>query len=236
MMEMTMNESQVTTIGRWCILRTSGPRTLAVAASLVAAGVEAWTPKRTFKRVKPGKLRDEHGRRFTVEVDAAILPTFVFAREHHLRTLVALWKDPTSALPPFSVFQYGGRFPLVSDMDVAGLRDAEREAAEALEAQRNAETREEAERIRIAALRTAQARMKAQRMAEAERRKALRAERRDFAQGQSVVVDDTPALTGVTGVVVSSDGRTALVDFGGSLTMKIEAWRLAHDPVQAAQS
>ena len=234
MMDMTMTESRMSTIARWCILRTGGPRTIALAHSLTEAGIDAWTPKRTYKRVKPGKVRDDQGRRITVEMDAPILPTFVFAREIHLSLLARLANDPASAHPAFSVFRYGGRYPLVSDAEVIGLQEAEAEALEAIQAQRDAETREEAERIRIAALRTEQARMKARRMAEAERRKALRAERRDFRPGQGVKVDDEPALTGVTGVVVSSDGRTALVDFGGFLTMKIEAWRLAHDLVQAA--
>jgi hypothetical protein len=228
--------ARVASICRWCILRTSGPRTLTLASALNAIGIEAWTPKRTFKRPKPGKVRDANGKRITVEVDAAILPTFVFAQEVSLPRLQVLANDPASTLPGFSVFRHGGRFPLVSDADVSGLRLAEEEANTLLRELREAETREEADRLRIAALRTEQARMKALRMAEAERRKALRAEARDFVNGQAVVVEDMPALIGVTGIVQNSDGRTAWVKFGGTLTMKIEAWRLSHDSVQVPQS
>jgi hypothetical protein len=233
-MELTMNEPRVASICRWCILRTAGTRTLALARALSAVGIEAWTPKRTFKRPKPGKVRDAYGKRVTVEVDAPILPTFVFALEASLPRLQALSNDPASTLPAFSIFRHGGRFPLVSDRDVAGLRAAEEEANEMLRQLREAETRAEADRIRIAALRTEQARTKALRMAEAERRRALRAETRDFVNGQAVVVEDMPALTGMTGIVQNSDGRTAWVKFGGALTMKIEAWRLVPDSVQAA--
>lgn len=216
----------------WCILRTSGGRTLALAASLNAAGLEAWTPVRTFKRQKQGSRLRLDGRRITVEIDAPILPTFVFARAAHLLDLEAAASDPTNEHPPFSVFHHAGRIPLVADREVAGLQEAERAAAASIREQRYAETREEADRIRIAALKTERARMRALRAAEAEQRNMLRAERRDFAEGERVRVDDAPAMLGMSGVVISSDGRTAMVCFGGLLTMKIEAWQLSRDSVQ----
>ncbi len=220
-------------VDRWCILRCSGSKTLSLARSLAAAGFDVWTPVKTFKRPRPSKRLD--GRRHTVEVDAPILPTFIFARATDCTSLFELATKPASQHPAFSMFQHAGRIPLIGDREVGGLRLAERAAAIAIHLQRDAETREEADRIRIAALRTEQARMKAMRMAEAERRKALRAERRDFAAGEHVTIDDMPALTGVTGVVESSDGRNAMVIFG-SRSWKIEAWRLAHDGVMDAQS
>lgn len=216
----------------WCILRTSGARTLALAASLNAAGLEAWTPLRTFKRERRGKSARTDGRRITVEVDAPILPTFVFARVVHILDLESASKDPRSPHPPFSVFHHTGRIPLIADRDVVGLQEAEHTAAASIRDQRAAETREEADRIRIAALKTERARMRALKAAQAEQRKMLRAERRDFSAGERVHVDETPALMGMSGVVISSDGRSAMVCFGGLLTMKIEAWQLSRDSVQ----
>lgn len=201
----------------------SGPRTLRVADALAADGFEIWTPRRTYKRVKPGK--HAKGQKLTIEVEAPILPTFVFAREMHLDALVGIANDSTSTLPAFSVFQHGGRHPLVADREVAGLKQAEQDAVVAIQQVRDADTREEAARIRAMALKTEQA-----------RRKALRAQYRDFRAGQEVTVDDMPALTGMTGVVESTDGRSAMVVFGGALSMKIEAWRLVRHAVQGAQS
>ena len=217
----------------WCILRTSGGRTLSLAESLSDAGMEAWTPKRTFKRVKPGKQRDVRGHRITVEIDAPILATFVFAREEHLADLVELASRPLTEHPAFSVFQHAGRFPIVANREVTGLRQAEEEAAAAIQLLRDAETREEADRLRVDMLKSESAKRRAASAAEAERRKALRSERRDFAKGDAVTVDDMAAFTSMSGVVQSSDGRSALVVFGGTLSMKIEAWRLSHDIVNA---
>ena len=213
------------TTSRWCILRTSGGKTLALAASLTVAGVEAWTPKRTFKRPMPGKRPDQHGRRPMIEIDAPILPTFVFARAVHVDRLMGLAADPASLLPAFSVFTHAGRAPEVGDHAVAGLRQAERDAEEAIQAIRDADTREEKRKLRAEALSTDRA-----------RRKAMRAQRLDFAAGEVVTVADMPALGGMDGVVERSDGRSAVVMFGGLLNMTIEAWRLVRDPVQGCQS
>ena len=105
---------------------------------------------------------------------------------------------------------------------MSGLREEERLAAELIEARRNAETPEERRRIRSAALRTKR-----------EREKALRAERHDFAVGARVSVTDQPSLAGMTGVIARTDGRSAVVAFGGSLTMTIEVWRLSAHVVNA---
>lgn len=224
-------EARIARLG-WCILRTSGARTLPLAASLSAAGLEAWTPTRTIKRQRFGARPRVERHRVTVEMDVAILPTFVFARVTHILDLEHAAKDPASQHPPFSVFHHAGRIPLIADCDIMGLQEAERVATVAIQEQRAAETREEAERIRIAALKTERARIRAMKETEAVQRKMLRAERRDFNAGDQVQVDDTPALMGMSGVVMSSDGRTAMVRFGGFLTMKIEAWQLSRDSVQ----
>jgi hypothetical protein len=204
--------------GRWCILRTSGPRTLALARSLAAAGFEAWTPQRTTRRV----LRKGRKGERRVQVDAPILPTFVFARADRLSDLAFAAVDPSGSYPPFSIFRHGGRVPLVGGAEVAGLREEESRAQVAWQAQQDAETREEAQRIRIAALNTERA-----------RRKAMRAERRSFTPGERVDVAEMPALAGMSGVIVRGDGTSALVAFGGSLEMTIEAWRLHPTDVQS---
>jgi hypothetical protein len=212
---------------RWCILRTSGGRTLALADSLTKAGFEAWSPRKTLKRIKAGVKPRLDGTRPTIEVDAAILPTFVFARAKDLSVLAQVACADITPHPPFSIFRYGGRYPVIADASVIGLQDAERDATAVIEAIRAAETREEAERIRKAALKTERERIRAMRISEAERRKALRNERGTFDAGQHVTVEDMPSFTGVTGVVESSDGRSAVVVFGGMLVVTVEAWQLA---------
>ena len=54
--------------------------------------------------------------------------------------------------------------------------------------------------------------------------------------GAEVMVNEVGALAGMTGIVQSSDGRSAVVSFGGWLTMKVEAWQLADDRVQGTRS
>jgi hypothetical protein len=199
----------------WCILRTSGAKTLPLAESLTKAGFDVWTPKRTFRRALRVGRKNER----KVEIDAPILPTFVFASAHDLHSLAVAASAEDSPHPSFSIFRYLGRIPLVGHASVVGLRDAERAATEAIQMERDEDVRREARRVRIAMLKTEQA-----------RRKALRSERRNFSEGASVTVAEMPALTGMTGVVLESDGKSALVWFGGLLTMNIEAWRLsAHD-------
>ena len=210
---------------RWCILRTSGGKTLALTESLNKAGIAAWTPRRTFKRPKPGRCAMIDGRKPTVEIEAPILPTFVFAPAAHIADLAFASGDPACRHPGFTIMRDVGRYPLVSDRAVAGLRQAEEAATEAIERQREAETREERRRIRAAAAKT-----------ERDRRKLLRAEYREFAEGASVAVKDVAALAGMTGVIKSSDGRTAVVAFGGLLTMEVEAWQIVLDQVQGDHS
>jgi hypothetical protein len=212
---------------RWGMLRTSAARTLVLADSLTRAGFEAWSPRKTLKRVKPGVKPRSDGTRPTIEVDAPILPSWVFVRAKDLEVLARVACAEISPHPDFSLFRDRGRWPNISAASVAGLQEAERAAAETIAAIRAAKTREEAERIRKKAMKTERERIRAMRISEAERRKALRDERGDFRAGQAVSVEEMPAFTGVTGVVESSDGRTAVVVFGGMLVVTVEAWQLA---------
>lgn len=206
----------------WCILRTASSRTLPLANSLGLDGLEVWTPRRTMKRAVPGSRPDVQGRRRMMEIDAPILPSFVFARAAHLRELATIAADPSARHPSFSVFRHAGRAPLVADRDIVGLQDEERAALELINHLRDIEDREERRRLRAALMRT-----------ERERRKAMRSERRELIAGQLVTVGQMPAMSGMTGVVQSSDGRSAIVVFGGSLSMKIEAWQLIPGHVYA---
>ena len=102
----------------WCILRTSGQRTLALAASLTQAGFDVWTPMQTATR-RRGRTRER------VEYDAPVMPTFVFARADRVADLAAIAAAPVSPHPPFSLFRYLGRIPLIGDAEVAGARRVE---------------------------------------------------------------------------------------------------------------
>jgi hypothetical protein len=102
----------------WCILRTSGGKTLALAQSLIDANIDAWTPmQKTSRRRARSKVR--------VEVDAPMMPTFVFVRAAHLPELELCLALPMSPHPAFSIFRYFGRIPLLAASEIAGLRQAE---------------------------------------------------------------------------------------------------------------
>lgn len=106
----------------WCILRMSGPRTLAVADSLAEAGLEVWTPRRIDRRRLP---RGKKGHR---EVEVALMPTFAFARVAHLADLQAIRADPKSPHPAFSIFKHLNGFPSVADREINALRAEEQRA------------------------------------------------------------------------------------------------------------
>lgn len=207
---------------RWLILRTSGGQTLPLAASLRDAGFGVWTPARTIRKVlRPGTRTEKR-----IESDVPILPTFVFAGEQDLTGLAAAAARPISPHPAFSIFCHGGRIPLIGDREITGLREEEQRAAATMKAMREAETYEEAERIRIAAIRSEAGRRRAIKELERARVTELRSQRRVFGAGTEVRVTEMPAFAGVTGVVESSDGSYAKVRFGTQF-WKIEAWRLS---------
>lgn len=199
----------------------SGGQTLAVAGSLVAAGFDVWTPAKTLRR----KQRGPRGTFREIEVEVPILPTFAFAREAELDTLAAITRLPVSPHPAFSIFTYYGKIPMVAEASVAGLRAEEAEKAAEMKAIRDAETHAEAERIRIAAIKSESLRRRAERAVERQRREALAAQRGTLKPGDKVQVEDEPALVGVTGVFEATNGAFAEVRFGRQ-SWKIEGWRL----------
>jgi len=195
----------------WCILRTSGGRTLLLAASLAGEGFDVWTPVAiTRQRVRKGPTH------VVVERTAPIAPTFVFGRASLLPDFARIRSAPVSRHPPFSIFHWDNRVPLVPESSLAVLRATEAEAMVAIERAREDVARAERQRERASTMRT-----------EHQRRKALRAERREFQHGALVSVAGAPALAGLSGKVIESNGTSALVAFGGSLVMTIEAWQLS---------
>lgn len=201
----------------WCILSTSGGRTLPLARSLAAAGLEAWAPVRTIRRPAQGQRRALvlGLRRRMVEVDLAILPGFVFVNADHFDDLAGIAIDDTLAHPPFTLFQMAGRSPLIGDASIAGLQEAEADALAFIQQLRDAESRDAERRARADMMRT-----------EAQRRAALRRQRKDFGEGDAVGVIDMPAMVGKIGKVAKSTGTVVTIDFGGTNPMKVEAWRV----------
>ena len=212
----------MTIVARWIILRTSGGQTLPLMRSLQAASIDAWSPARTIRRVLSRGRPSER----VMETDVPILPTFVFAREAEFAELVSVIADPASPHPAFSIFRHGGRIPLVGDSEVRGLQDEEERAAATMRAIREAESHAEAERIRIAAIRSEAARRRATKEMERAQLSTLRSRPMEFGRGSNVEVAEMPAMAGVTGVVEDTDGPFAWVRFGNQ-AWKIEGWRLS---------
>lgn len=178
----------------WCILRTAGPRTMALTKSLADAGFGAWTPIYEITR-RRGRSRDRH------YVEAPIIPTFVFVPEQHLRALAAMLAQPTHPHPAFSIFVYAGRAPIIAERSMAHLRKAEEQAR--LRAEQRARTDKAKQRI-------------------------------DIPVGEKVKVVEESNFLGLTGVVESCDGRTAMVNFGGPYAIEIQTWRLMTDELLIA--
>lgn len=187
-----------TVSGKWCILRTGGPKTLPLAASLAAAGIDAWTPTAVLRQKARSKRK-------AVEHAAPITPTFVFVRATHLPDLAAILAAPKNPHPGFSIFQWAGRFPLIADRDIAGLREEEAVASVATATRRRAEAV----------------------IAQRGEKDALR---RVIPTGHEVA-PRTGLFAGMTGVVESSNRKVAWVNFGGSMRFKIDTWLLAADGV-----
>lgn len=202
---------------QWCILRMAGPRTLAVAESLRGAGFQVWAPTKVIMRPIAGQRRSLAlgTRRAMKEVQVPILPGFVFAPATSFDDIAAIAMDPHSRHPSFALFQMAGRSPIIGDRSLSGLRAEEQRALEITNQMRDAQSRQEARKLRAEMMRTERA-----------RRKALRSERRDFAIGAEVRVIDRPEMQGMVGTVVKSNGRAAKVSFGGAIEFEVEAWQL----------
>lgn len=218
----------------WCVLTTSGGRTLPLVRSLRAAGVDAWTPVGAYSKRRPRS--DDR-----IEVEVAITPTFVFAAvgstEAEAAYRLADLRRASRALPPrhpdFSIFQYDGRVPLIGGKSLIGLRmeqEVEQEASRQRVEHAAALAQAKAEAVqRQAALKALQEK----RLADRKALQAMRAAARCFSAGDRVTTDRSE-LTGMVGVVKGKRGRHTLVTFGGSHIFKIEAWQLFPEHVRTA--
>lgn len=120
----------------WCILRTSGAGTLALAQSLGEAGFAVWTPSEVRRR-RVGRDR------VMKESAHPIMPGIVFAAHYSIADLALLsrrpaltfsrWNGETKRMeirgcPNFSVFRHAGRYPRIADRSLDPLRQAEQRA------------------------------------------------------------------------------------------------------------
>lgn len=85
----------------WCILRTSGPSTMRLTASLQEAGFVAWTPSEHVKRRVPRSKAVEHR-------VAPLAPTYVFVRGRFLSALQRIERADITPHPRFSIFRHCG--------------------------------------------------------------------------------------------------------------------------------
>lgn len=109
----------------WFMIRTSGPKTLALSRSLSTAGLDVWTPIEVRQRRRPrSKAR--------VELEVPVMPTFVFVRASQLSQITRILAHPMSGHPRFSLFLYDGRIPFIADREVQSLREVEERSRAAL--------------------------------------------------------------------------------------------------------
>lgn len=202
---------------QWIVLRTASAQTLPLVRSLQSAGFEVWSPVKTIMRPIPGQRRAAcmGTRRKMRELEVAILPGFVFADARSLVDVAAIAREPFNRHPGFTILHTAGRAPIIGERSLHGLREAERIAAEIAAENREATSRQEARKLRAERMRTERA-----------RRKALRSERRDFKIGDAVTVLNMPAMQGMVGSIVKSNGRSAKVCFGGAIEFEVESWQI----------
>jgi hypothetical protein len=112
----------------WFILRTAGRFTLSLTHSLKEDGFEVWTPVR-MQTIRVPRMNVRR------EVKLPMLPSFIFAKAHHLVDLIELADmrvKPRSGrsedqMPhrDFSVFRFMDTIPMVSDGELEPLRTME---------------------------------------------------------------------------------------------------------------
>lgn len=185
---------------RWCILRTSARSTIALTEALERDGYDVWTPMHVIER----RIRT---RRAKVESIHPIMASFVFADAAIVGDLFRLAADPTTNHPSFSVFHFGDRIPIISDISLAKLREVEEEAV----------TRQEdrARRRRIEQDRDA--------------RRLARKNVEPLPVGQAVRIAEGP-FGGMTGIIERSNGRKTILVFDGR-QVEVETFLLRSDVI-----
>jgi transcription antitermination factor NusG len=105
-------------LGSWFILRMASTDTLMVARALADHGFGVWTPiENKFGRMPRTKAR--------FEKEAALMPSYVFARVEHLDDILSLAMLPRKECGRFSVFHHKGGIPLIASDQLLALRDEE---------------------------------------------------------------------------------------------------------------
>uniref|UniRef100_UPI0035CB9932 hypothetical protein n=1 Tax=uncultured Sphingomonas sp. TaxID=158754 RepID=UPI0035CB9932 len=110
-----------TDTNRWCILRTSGGKTLPLVRSLADADLDAWTPIERVRRRVPRAKMTEH-------FVTAFAPTYVFVRERHLPELQRMEGAIGGVHPRFSIFRYYGNTVFVPHAALHPLRRREQDS------------------------------------------------------------------------------------------------------------
>lgn len=112
----------------WCVLRTKSRHTLRLTQSLAEDGFEVWTPVETrTMRIPRMNVRRE--------VRLPIMPSYIFAKAHHLIDLIMLASLSVKprrgaglrkpAHEDFRVMRCPNGIPAVSDDDLSNLRKIE---------------------------------------------------------------------------------------------------------------
>lgn len=99
----------------WCILRTSGPSTMRLAASLQDAALQAWTPTEHIRRRVPRSKNTE----FRI---VPLAPTYVFVRADYLGELQRIERAEITAHPNFSIFRHCGNTVFVRHASLNPMR------------------------------------------------------------------------------------------------------------------
>lgn len=95
----------------WIILRCANASTLRLAASLNAAGIEAWAPAEAQPQGK---------------ASTPLMPSFVFASAARIGELFALSNSFDCPHPGFWIFRPFGSVALIAEGELAPLRNLER--------------------------------------------------------------------------------------------------------------
>jgi hypothetical protein len=111
-------ELETLDLGGWFILRTSIMGTIKLATVLYDKGFDVWTPidRRVRRLPRSRKTRD---------TESPIMPTYVFARVHHLADLQMLSQSRAADVPRFALFRYWNGIPLIADRELEALKAEE---------------------------------------------------------------------------------------------------------------
>lgn len=99
----------------WCILRTAGPSTMRLTASLQDAGLTAWTPTEHVRRRVPRAKTTEHR-------IVPMVATYVFVRAGHLADLQRIERAEITPHPQFSIFRHCGDTVFIPNGSLHALR------------------------------------------------------------------------------------------------------------------